>query len=61
MFGSPTDDVRFARIEGDAPVISFLVPLVPAKGSCRVLDKKSNTCRCTVGRRKERRVADGNR
>jgi len=40
VFGSPTDDVRLAKIEGGDPVISFLVPLVPAKGSCRVLDKK---------------------
>lgn len=40
MFGSLTDDARLAKTEAGGPVISFLVPLVPAKGSCRVLDKK---------------------
>ena len=62
MFGSPTDDVRLAKIEGGDPVISFLVPLVPAKGSCRVLNKKNGRLVWrTVCRRKEGLVRDGNR
>ena len=63
MCGSPTDDVPLARVEGGDPVINFLVPLVPAKESCRVFDKKSDICRLTVivCRRKEGLVGDGDR
>ena len=55
------DDVQLAKIEGGDPVISFLVPLVPAKGSCRVLDKKSGAGWRTVCGRKEGLVENGNR
>ena len=55
------DDVQLAKIEGGDPVISFLVPLVPAKGSCRVLDKKSGAWWRTVCCRKEELVGDGSR